>query len=67
MFNYKKIQINTNKLIAEKNKKFILQILMDYYIAVYSYMPQKAKEYAITLFWEAKKQGRLDNLNRITK
>ena len=64
---YKEKQLESNKLIAKKNKKMILKRLEEYYKAIYSTDENKAKEYAILLFWQAKKQGRLDNLNRIVK
>ena len=67
MINYRKIQISANKLIAQTNKKYIIKKLEEYYNAT-NYSEQiKAKEYAIMMFWQAKKQGRLDNLNRIVK
>ena len=36
-------------------------------IRLHGVSEDKAKEYAVLLFWQAKKQGRLDNLNRIVK
>ena len=67
MFGLEKIQIYANKLIAKENKKYILKKLEEYYEAVNYAEKIKAKEYAIYAFWKAKKQGRLDNLNRLTK
>ena len=67
MFEFRNIQLNKNKLIAQENKKIILRRLEEYYMAI-NYSEQiKAKEFAILMFWQAKKQGRLDNLNRIIK
>ena len=67
MFIYRELQLNKNKLIAIKNKEVILKKLEEYYIAT-NYPEQiRAKEFAVLMFWKAKKQGRLDNLNRIVK
>lgn len=67
MLDYKKLQLYTNKLIAQKNKKHIIKKLEEYYMAVNYSSQIRAKEYAILMFWKAKKQGRLDSLNRIVK
>ena len=61
------MQQKANKYIAKKNKDYIIHKLEEYFYAT-SYSTQiKAKEYAILAFWQAKRQGRLDNLNRIVK
>ena len=67
MLTLKKLQIYLNKKTAENNKKFILKKLEEYYISTHFEDKIKAKEYAVFNFWQAKKQGRLDNLNRIIK
>ena len=67
MFGLRQLQLCANKLIAKENKKYILRKLEEYYLAT-DYISQiKAKEAAIYAFWMAKKQGRLDNLNRLVK
>ena len=67
MLTFRKIQIQLNKIEAEKNKKYILKKLEEYYLTTNYREKIKAKEYAVFAFWQAKKQGRLDNLNRIVK
>lgn len=67
MFGLEKIQIYTNKIIANENKKYILRKMEEYYKAIHYDSQIKAKEYAILAFWQAKKLGRLDNLNRLVK
>ena len=67
MLTLKKIQKYANKFIANENKKNIIKRLEDYYKVVKFNENISAKEYAIFAFWLAKKQGRLDNLNRIVK
>ena len=67
MICYEKLQLNKNKFIAQKNKEYIIKKLEEYYMAI-NYAEQiKAKEFAVLMFWQAKKQGRLDSLNRIVK
>ena len=67
MFGLRNLQLNKNRLIARENRKIILKKLEEYYIAT-NYPEQiKAKEFAVLMFWKAKKQGRLDNLNRIVR
>ena len=61
------IQQGINRAIALENKKNILKKLEDYYLSVDYNAQKRAKELAVFAFWEAKKQGRLDNLNRIIK
>ena len=65
MLNFKQLQLQANKLIAQENKKYILKKLEEYYIATDYSSSIKAKEFAVFEFWKAKKQGRLDNLNRL--
>ena len=67
MLNLKYLQKCANKFIANENKKNIIKKLEDYYKVVKFNENISAKEYAIFAFWLAKKQGRLDNLNRIVK
>lgn len=67
MLDYKKIQLYTNKLIAQKNQKYIIKKLEEYFMSINYSSQIKAKEFAILMFWKAKKQGRLDSLNRIVK
>ena len=67
MLDLKNLQFKTNELIAKQNKRFILKKLEQYYLAIDYQSKIKAKERAIFAFWQAKKQGRLDNLNRIVK
>ena len=67
MLGLKNFQINANKLIARENKKHIIRKLEQYYKVVNFREEISAKEYAVFAFWLAKKQGRLDNLNRIVK
>ena len=67
MLGLAKIRKYMNKIIAKENKKYILKKLEQYYEAVYSNMDISPKERAIFAFWQAKKQGRLDNLNRLLK
>lgn len=63
------IQKYMNKIIARENKKYILKKLEQYYEVIYQTDIKEisAKERAIFAFWQAKKQGRLDNLNRLVK
>ena len=67
MLGLKKIRIRANELIAKNNKKNILKKLEEYYYNVNRNTDISAKEYAIYAFWLAKRQGRLDSLNRIVK
>ena len=67
MLGLRKLQEFTNKLIAKENKKYILKKLEEYYETTNSDKRVSAKEYAVYAFWKAKKQGRLDNLNRLVK
>ena len=66
MLGLKKLQKFTNRLIAKENKRYILKKLEEYYEAT-CLNKTGAKEYAVFAFWQAKKQGRLDNLNRLVK
>ena len=67
MFGLGQIQEHINKVIARENKKYILKKLEEYYEVVNQDLGFSAYEKAIFAFWEAKKQGRLDNLNRLVK
>ena len=67
MLGLKRLQEFTNKLIAKENKRYILKKLEEYYEATCSNKKISAREYAVFAFWQAKKQGRLDNLNRLVK
>lgn len=55
------------KFIANENKKYIIKKLKQYYEATIMDKNINTHEYAISTFWKAKKQGRLDNLNRLIK
>ncbi len=67
MLGLRQIQEHMNKVIARENKKYILKKLEEYYEAVNCDISLCPREQAIFTFWEAKKQGRLDNLNRLNK
>ena len=60
-------QLLLNAEIARKNRKIIIDKLEEYYSVVYRNKQISTRACAILAFWEAKKQGRLDNLNRIIK
>ena len=67
MFGLGHLQKYANRVIACENKKYILKKLENYYETVDNDSALSAKERAVTAFWCAKKQGRLDNLNRIVR
>lgn len=67
MFGLRHLQEYANRLIAKENKKYVLKKLEQYYETVEYNSHISPKERAITAFWSAKKQGRLDNLNRIVR
>lgn len=61
-----KTQIELNEMLAEINKKIILQKLKEYHEIV-NFNTKNKHELSIHDFWEAKKEGRIDNLNRLSK
>ena len=67
MLGLKKLQEYTNRIIARENKRYILKKLEQYYEVTGKNKNISAKEYAVFAFWQAKRQGRLDNLNRLIK
>ena len=60
-------QLLLNTEIARKNRKIIIDKLEEYYSVVCRNKQISPRACAILAFWEAKKQGRLDSLNRIVK
>lgn len=64
MFCFEKYQLKVNKNIAKQNRKYILHKLEEYYEIV-NVGQTNCKEEAILAYWQAKKQNRLDNLNRL--
>ena len=67
MLGQAQIQKRINKVIARENKRYILKRLEEYYEVIWHNYSLSPKELAICAFWQAKKRGKLDNLNRLTK
>ena len=67
MLDLKTRQLSINTEIARQNKKIIINKLKEYYVVVNNNKQISPKACAVLAFWKAKKQGRLDNLNRIVK
>ena len=64
MFCFDEYQLKVNKNLAKQNQKYILKKLEEYY-EIINYGKSNHREEAIHAYWQAKKQNRLDNLNRL--
>lgn len=72
MLNYIKIFIDRKRQLEEetarRNKKEIIDKMESYYIAIQNgYIDFHPRYLAVQDFWNAKKSGRLDKLNRLIK